>query len=68
MWVANGTLKECCCCEQPISKLQIFLTAIWLDVHNDNIRSVFRVPFATLWVDKTHVCGPSMDPYVVYGV
>ena len=30
---------ECCCCEQPISAQNFFLTAISLDAHNNNIRN-----------------------------
>ena len=36
--------------EQPICKQQIFFTAIWLDAHNDNIRSVgYSVGYADEW-------------------
>ena len=44
---------ECCCCEQPIGKQQKFFTAIWLDAHNNNIRSVGYS------VDYAHLCRSS---------
>ena len=49
----NIPRNECCCCEQPIPKQQNFFTAIWLDAHNNNIRSVgYFVGYDEKWRKK----------------
>ena len=50
---------ECCCCEQPIRKQEIFFTAISLDAHKNNIHNLAQNSASGYALDYLNVKCPS---------